>query len=108
MIRLDGFVSADASYTGGSLTTPPIIFGGTRLALNLDASAGGEVQVEIRDASGKPLAGYTVAEADALNGNNVRMPVTWQGKADVSSLAGKAVKLHFKLRDCRLYSFQFK
>jgi hypothetical protein len=108
VIRLDGFVSADTSYSGGSLTTPPIIFDGTRLELNLDTSAGGEALVEIRDASGKPLAGYTLAEADALNGNNVRVPVTWQGKADVSSLAGKAVKLYFKLRDCRLYSFQFK
>jgi hypothetical protein len=65
-------------------------------------------QVEIRDPSGNPIAGYSLAEADALNGNSVQMPVTWHGDADVSKLAGRTIRLHFKLRDCRLYAFQFK
>jgi len=108
VMRLDGFVSADASYSGGTLTTPPMIFEGSGLELNLDTSAGGVAQVEVCDANGKPIAGYTLADADVLNGNNVRMPVRWQGKGDVSKLAGQAVKLRFKLRDCKLYAFQFQ
>ncbi len=32
--RLDGFVSADAAYEGGELTTPPLTFSGKRLLLN--------------------------------------------------------------------------
>jgi len=40
--------------------------------------------------------------------NNVRMPVSWKGSQDVSKLAGKAVGLHFVMKDCRLYAFQFK
>jgi hypothetical protein len=108
VMRLDGFVSVDASYSGGAVTTPPIIFEGAALELNLDTSAGGITQVEICDATGKPIPGYTLREADALNGNNVRMPVTWQGKGDVSKLAGQIVKLRLKLRDCKLYAFQFK
>ena len=107
ILRLDGFVSADAAYTGGSLTTPPIVFEGNRLELNIDTSAGGVAQIEIREASGEPIRGYSLAEADELNGNSVRVPVSWQGKTDVSVLAGRAVKLHFKLRDSKLYAFQF-
>ena len=41
-------------------------------------------------------------------GNNVAFPVSWKGSQDVSSLAGKDVKLHFKLRNCKLYAFQFQ
>jgi hypothetical protein len=108
VMRLDGFVSVDANYSGGMLTTPPLIFAGAGLELNLDTSAGGVALVEVCDTAGKPIAGYTLSEADALNGNNVRMPVTWKGKSDVSTLAGKAIKLRFKLRDCKLYAFQFK
>ena len=39
ILRLDGFVSADAAYAGGWLRTPPLIFEGRRLELNLDTSA---------------------------------------------------------------------
>jgi len=108
VMRLDGFVSADASYGGGSLTTPLLSFDGSRLELNLDTSAGGELRVELRDSLGAPIPGFSVADADILNGNNVRMPVSWKGSQDVSKLAGKAVRLHFVMKDCRLYAFQFK
>jgi hypothetical protein len=107
ILRLDGFVSADAPPAGGWLVTPPLVFEGARLELNLDTSAGGIAQVEIQDPSGKPIPGYTVADADELNGNSVRMPVSWRGGRNVEPLAGRPVKLHFKLRDCKLYAFQF-
>jgi hypothetical protein len=55
--RLDGFVSADAAYDGGTITTPPIVFEGDRLQLNVDCSAMGEVWIEIRDAAGNPIPG---------------------------------------------------
>ena len=49
----------------------------------------------------------SLAEADELNGNSVRMPVSWHGRQDVGPLAGRPVRLHFRLRDCKLYAFQF-
>jgi hypothetical protein len=108
ILRLDGFVSVDAAYSGGWLTTPPLTFEGSRLELNLDTSAGGIAQVELQDVAGKPVSGFSLAEADILNGNSVGMPVSWKGSTDLSSLAGKVVRLHFKLRDSRLYAFQFQ
>jgi hypothetical protein len=33
--------------------------------------------------------------------------VAWKGGEDVSSLAGKPVKLRFRLKDADLFSFQF-
>jgi hypothetical protein len=107
VLRLDGFVSADADYAGGWLTTPPVVFAGSRLELNLDTSAGGSGRVEVQDAAGRPIPGFSLADADELRGNSVRLPVSWKGSLDVARLAGRPVKLHFKLRDAKLYAFQF-
>jgi hypothetical protein len=108
VMRLDGFVSADFDYTGGSLITPPLRFSGSRLVLNLDTGGGGGGRVEMLDAAGVPIPGFTLGAADPLNGNSVRMPVTWEGKGDLSALAGKPVRLHMKMRSAKLYAFQFE
>jgi hypothetical protein len=107
VLRLDGFMSADAAYEGGTLTTPPIAFDGSHLELNLDTSAGGSARIEILDEHGKPIKGFTLSDGNELSGNSVRMRVSWRNSQDVSSLAGKPIKLRFELRNCRLYAFQF-
>jgi len=108
VMRLDGFISADASYEGGELITPPLLFEGETLELNLDTSAGGSVRVELLDQDGKPIEHFTADEATQLNGNSVRMPVSWGENRDVSKLAGTPVKIRFIMRDCKLYAFGFK
>ncbi len=109
ILRLDGFVSADAEYTGGELVTPLITFAGKRLELNFDGGAGGDVQVELLDENNKPIEGYSGEAAIALYGNSVRLPVYWgeNKNQDVSPLAGKPIKIRFQMRDCKLYAFQF-
>ena len=105
--RLDGFISVDTPYEGGTLTTPPLIFEGNQLALNIDTSAGGILRAEIQSADGKPIEGYTLADSDEHNGNSVSMPVRFRGKSDVSGLAGEPIRLHLQMYDCKLYAFQF-
>ncbi len=106
--RLDGFISIEADHKGGQFVTPPVKFEGRQLVLNLNASATGLVWVELQDANGQPFAGYSFGDCDPLGGNYVAAGVTWrQGKADVSQLAGKPVRIAFKLRTAKLYAFQF-
>ena len=106
-MRLDGFISADADYSGGELLTPSIRFSGSRLELNVDTGAGGSVLVELQHDNGQPIQGYTADEAMYICGNSVRMPVCWGDRQDVSELAGKPIKIRFVMRDCKLYAFQF-
>ena len=40
-------------------------------------------------------------------GDTVDRTVTWKQGADVSSLAGKPVRLRFVLQDADLYAYQF-
>ncbi len=89
--RTDGFIVAEAAYTGGELTTKPLLFEGHTLQLNADTSAGGIVQVEIQDESGRPLKGFKAADADEINGNYLKVAASWNGRsASVSSCATPA------------------
>jgi hypothetical protein len=105
--RLDGFVSANAAYEGGEFTTPLVVFDGDRLELNVDTSAVGDARVEIRGGDGTPVQGFSLADADMIQGNLIRRTVTWAGSDDVSTLKGQAIRLRFVMRGAKLYAFQF-
>jgi len=107
ILRLDGFVSADAAYTGGELITPLLTFAGSRLELNVDPGAGGSVRVELLDEDHKPIKGYTRNDATALYQNSVCLPAAWGTNRSVAAMAGKPISIRFLMRDCRLYAFQF-
>ena len=107
VLRLDGFVSADTPMSGGELTTPPLVFAGSRLELNMNAAGGGEVIVELLDEEGKAIEGFSADDADPLYYNNVRAVATWRGNPDVSALQGQSVRLRLTMRATKLYAFQF-
>ncbi len=105
-IRLDGFVSLHAPYAAGELITKPLTFTGQRLSINYATSAAGIVQVEIQDAAGNPLPGYSLDDCIEHYGDTVHQIVAWKGGPDISALAGKPLRLRFVLKDADLYSFQ--
>jgi len=105
--RLDGFISADAVWDGGELTTVPLVFAGRKLVLNVDTSAMGSARVELQDEQGQPLPGFSAADCDPIDGNFTARTVTWKGKAQVAAAEGKPVRLRFALRAAKLYAFQF-
>jgi len=106
-MRLDGFASAQAAYAGGELLTKPLTFSGRELTINFGTSAAGSIRVEILDADGKPIPGFTLAEATEQIGNEIVRTVSWKQGTDVSALAGKSVRLRFVMKDADLYSFKF-
>jgi hypothetical protein len=106
-LRLDGFASAQASYAGGELITKPLTFQGQELAINFGTSAAGGITVEIQDPAGNPIPGFSLDDAQQQIGNEIRRVVTWKQGSDVSSLAGKPVRLRFVIKDADLYAFQF-
>ncbi len=98
--------SAHAPAAGGEVTTRPFTFTGDRLVLNYATSAAGSVQVELQDAAGKPLPGFALADMPPLYGDELDATVAWKS-ADVSSLAGKPVRLRFVLKDADVYALHF-
>ncbi len=107
--RRDGFVSIKADYTGGEFLTPVLSFKGDELALNVNTSAVGQVQVEILDEDKKPIPGYTLEDCDQIyTANEINRVVQWNSKSTVSKLAGKPIRLRFVMRDADLYAFRFR
>lgn len=107
-LRTDGFVSVQAPYAGGEMLTRPIRFKGRELEINFATSAAGALRVEIQDAAGRPINGYTLADCDEILGNEVEHVVTWKGKPDVAALAGRPVRLRFVMKDADLYAIRFR
>ena len=106
-VRRDGFASQDADKEESTLTTVPFVLEGDRLQVNMDASSRGWLQVEILDASGHTLWGYSKAEADRLHFNDVAQTASWSGASDLSALRGRNVRLRFVGQWVKLYAFQF-
>ncbi len=107
-MRLDGFSSLRADYKGGEVITKPFTFSGKELEINYATSAAGSIRVEILDQAGKPLEGYALDNCQEIIGNEIRRAVSWNGKSDVSALAGKVVRLRISMKDSDLYSFRFE
>jgi len=106
-LRLDGFVSASADWKGGRILTRPVIFEGDRLEINFSSSAAGSLRVELQDASGKPIRGFSLADCPEIFGDSVARPVHWSSDGDLTALAGQPVRLLFELKDADLYSYRF-
>lgn len=108
ILRLDGFASVHAPYAGGEMVTKPLRFTGSSLAINYATSAAGSIWVELCDAEGTPIPGFTQADADEVIGDEIARVMTWKGNADLGSLSGQAVRLRFVMKDADLYSIHFE
>jgi hypothetical protein len=73
---------------------------------------GGGVQPAESSSRGKymqdaPCLGYSFEENIPLIRDELDGVVRWKGGADLGQWSGKPVRLHFKLKDMRIYAFQF-
>ncbi len=102
--RLDGFVSLGAGGQGGVIETVPLKISNRRLSVNADAS-GGSIRVEVLNAHGEPIAGYSRDECLPLNGDGVGQPARWTAHDRLP--ASRPIRLRFHLRNADLYSYRF-
>ncbi|HUE75033.1 MAG TPA: hypothetical protein VMP01_29465 [Pirellulaceae bacterium] len=106
-LRTDGFVALHAGYDGGEMLTRPFTFSGQELEINFSTSAAGSVKVELQDAAGKPIEGFTLADCQEQIGNEIDRVVRWKG-GDVGAMAGKPVRMRLVLKDADVFSFRFR
>ena len=112
--RQDGFTSLEAE-SQGECTTVPLTFDGSRLQLNAWTRFGGEIRIELADASGETrerrsspaIEGHGFGDCDPITGDMLDGTVSWRGKSDLSAWTGKLVRLRLQMRRARLYALQF-
>ncbi|MBN1943283.1 MAG: hypothetical protein JW849_08320 [Phycisphaerae bacterium] len=112
-LRLDGFVSLDASAAGGVLTTQPVRLSGDTLYVNADVG-GGEMQVEILDTTQRqskvdevdiPIAPFLKTDSIPITADGVRQAVIWKDQPSLKTLEQRPVRLRFHMKNAKLFSF---
>ena len=58
--------------------------------------------------TGKPIGGFSTLECKPLTGDGVAIPVGWRDGNNLQKLAGKPLRIAFRLRDASLYGYQFR
>ncbi len=107
VLRADGFVSLRAPHTGGEFTTRPLLFAGERLEINVATGIAGSLRVELQDAAGRPLEGFDLAASREFYGDEISYTAEWNGSADIRRLAGRPVRLRFRMQDADLFALRF-
>jgi hypothetical protein len=100
-LRRDGFASMEGT---GELLTRPVRFSGKRLFVNVDSTAG-ELRAEMVDEAGRGIAPYSIENCLPVRIDNTLQEVTWHGRQDVAALAGRTVRVRFRLRHAQIYAF---
>lgn len=101
-LRLDGFVALAADQAGTVVTKPFQVRGG-QLTVNVDARDGA-VRAELLDAAtGQPLAGYTVTDTVAFQGDQLSGPLGWRTQTTLP--VEQTVQVRFYLQQAQLYAF---
>ncbi|GAA4749593.1 hypothetical protein GCM10023229_32710 [Flavisolibacter ginsenosidimutans] len=106
--RRDGFVSLhNAGDDEGTVVTKAIVTQGSHLQVNAKLLVNGRIRVEILDEDGKPIPGYTSADAVPLTGDNYLTTARWKNNNALNHLHGRAIKLKFYIKGGDLYSYWF-
>lgn len=102
-LRRDGFAGLVADGEGDVLTRP-VSFTGAHLFVNVECLTG-EVSAEIVGTDGRPCPGFSFADCRGLKfADTTCRELVFKG-GTLSSLAGKAVQIRFRLHCATLYSF---
>ncbi|MBM82503.1 MAG: hypothetical protein CMJ78_18220 [Planctomycetaceae bacterium] len=107
VLRVDGFRSLHAGgYPGGVAVTKPIVFEGDRLEVNAATGAGGGIRVGFLDANTmEPIGG--VEASNEFYGDQIQHYIHFGKRRDISSLAGRMVRLKITMYGADLYSLKF-
>ena len=75
--------------------------------MNYETKSGGSLRVELQDAAGKSIPGFTLDNCRELSGDEIERIVEWKKSNDVSELAGQPIRSRIVLENGDLYSFNY-
>ena len=102
-LRKDGFASLDGEDNPGTFTTKRLKGLSGKLHLNCEAG-GGLLQVEVLDAGGRVIPGYSKKTFNEPRGDGVDQVVSWEEHEELPP--GKVLRLRFSLKNASIYSFK--
>jgi hypothetical protein len=95
------FVSMEASFDKGTVTTKPLLFKGSRLFLNANCRFG-SIQVSVVDKQGKEVPGYT---STVSGKDNVAIPFPFSA-GTLKRFEDRQLTFRFTLSNAQLFGFR--
>jgi hypothetical protein len=119
-LRIDGFASLQAEEKMGFVLTKPVDWPEADLHINVDprrnilshpGNVRGEIAVEARNEKNEAINGFSWDDYEAPHGNTINgesssQRAIWKNAKTLRELAGRRIRLAFRLCDCHLYSFR--
>ncbi len=104
-LRPDGFAGYEpvAANQPAHIKTNPVVCTGNELRICTDVEKNGYVKLKLLDSDNKPLAEGKLVVRTVTDG-----PIEWRDGFSFRKLKGKEIRLRFKLKDAKLYSFSFE
>ena len=99
-MRRDGFASMKGS---GELQTPLLKFNGEYFFVNANVTGG--LQVELLDAQGAVISGFSKDDCTTVKGDGTKLRVEWKNNPTLASLEGENIKIKFYLDNGEIYAF---
>jgi hypothetical protein len=106
-LRPDGFISLSSGIKGGQWQSKLLRYGGGDLEFNVSTSAGGTFMVELQNADGKALTGFSFADSQIFYGDSLAYRPQWNGSVHKTLHHGQVFRISCKLADADIYSFAF-
>jgi hypothetical protein len=92
----------------GALTTPLLELdkGLKSMTLNAAVEREGEIRVQVRDAAGGVVEGFSFDACRSIQGDSVRLPVEWENHS-LGELAGSGrnLRFEFRIRQASVFGF---
>ena len=98
---------AAATGSTGETISHPIVFDGEDLVLNAQVEAGGSLRVEVQDEDGRVVDGYSLADSDPFQGDEVDHRPSWKGRR-LAQLSGRHLKFRIALEKAKLFSLHIE
>lgn len=100
--KRDRFEAFRAAPGGGTVTTRTLSPTGTRVTVNANLGASGQLRVALLDAAGTPVPGYTAS--DPITGDTLGTVASWSGTTTLPTTGGP-FRLQFQLTSGDLYAY---
>lgn len=110
VFKRDRVLGIEAGNSPGHFSTRTLSFEGDQLLVNAEpVSPDSELRVQIlKWDDGKPQEGYTFEKCRPITADSVDGKVTWEEHGRLGpEVSRTAMRLHFLMRNMRLYAFQF-
>lgn len=104
-LRLDGFVSINGGSQEGQLVTRPLGFAGQQLHVNAQVAPGGEIRAGFTTRDGQTVEGLGHQDCLPVEGDGLAIPVNWKSGRNIAALSNCDVRIDWRLRNAKLYSF---